>query len=159
MFVRSALEFRLGSLALAPRGRRRSVSAETRGQFLPASQRRPADNFSEWCGQFRGQFCVQFCVQFLRTIFLAKLAETLSRKIVRRNRPHFRGPSPEPSSEPSPEPSPEASPEPIVLAAARPSPEPIARAIRCSSGSCSLHRQPLHDDYCASRLFPIPLSV
>ena len=72
MFVRSALEFRLGSLALAPRGRRRSVSAETRGQFLPASQRRPADNFSEWCGQFRGQFCVQFLRLEVLCILYAK---------------------------------------------------------------------------------------
>ena len=110
MFVRSALEFRLGSLALAPRGRRRSVSAETRGQFLPASQRRPADNFSEWCGQFR----VQFCVQFLRTICLAKLAETLSRK----------------SRTQKSSASPGAIPRAILRAIARAIPRGIARAHR-----------------------------
>ena len=114
MFVRSALEFRLGSLALAPRGRRRSVSAETRGQFLPASQRRPADNFSEWCGQFRGQFCVQFCVQFLLTIFLAKLAETLSRKSRTQKSSAFPG----------------AIPRAILRAIARAIPRGIARAHR-----------------------------
>ena len=110
MFVRSALEFRLGSLALAPRGRRRSVSAETRGQFLPASQRRPADNFSEWCGQFRGQFCVQF----LLTIFLAKLAETLSRKSRTQKSSAFPG----------------AIPRAILRAIARAIPRGIARAHR-----------------------------
>ena len=110
MFVRSALEFRLGSLALAPRGRRRSVSAETRGQFLPASQRIPADDFSEWCGQFRGQFCVQF----LLTIFLAKLAETLSRKSRTQKSSAFPG----------------AIPRAILRAIARAIPRGIARAHR-----------------------------
>ena len=64
MFVRSALEFRLGSLALAPRGRRRSISAETRGQFLPASQRRPADNFPSGADNFADNFAYNFAYNF-----------------------------------------------------------------------------------------------